>query len=72
MDIEKNLTWHPSFNNQIDIKDGNFEVTLTSAEDEIEIVCDWDYGYGGRGTERIALSRKLLESLLKELDNSIK
>ena len=68
MEIEKNLEWFPSFENQIDIKEKTF--TITIKQKELEIECDWDYGYGGRGTERMYLDLELLENLIAELRRS--
>ena len=66
--VEKNLTWEPSFPNQIDIEDDTFTVTLK--KDEVEIECSWDYGYGGRGTERMYIPLAELKALIKELEES--
>ena len=65
MEIDKNLEWEPNFDNQIDIEEGYFTITLTKKEVEIE--CSWDYGFGGRGTERMTMTLEQLEDLIKEL-----
>jgi hypothetical protein len=68
--IEKHV-WEPSFKNETWITsiNGKTEFTITLKEGEnIEICCDWDYGYGGRGSERMTISSKLLKELLKELN----
>ncbi len=33
----------------------------------MEIECDWDYGYGGRGTERMEIPVEQLKELIKDL-----
>jgi hypothetical protein len=66
--IEKHLTWEPDFANQIDIEDDTFTVTLK--KDEVEIECSWDYGWGGRGTERMYIPLAELKALIKELEES--
>lgn len=35
----------------VTISKDTFEIEIS--EKEIEIVCDWGHGYGGRGTERL-------------------
>lgn len=68
MKIKKYLEWEPNFDNQIDIEEGDFTITLTKKEVEIE--CRWDYGYVGRGTEIMSMSLEQLENLIKELKDS--
>lgn len=68
MKINRNLEWEPNFDNQIDIEEGDFTITLTKKE--VEIKCNWDYGYGGRGTERMSMTLEQLENLIKELKSS--
>jgi hypothetical protein len=68
MKIDRNLEWEPNFDNQIDIEEGDFTITLTKKEVEIE--CNWDYGYDGRGTERMSITLEQLENLIKELKSS--
>lgn len=67
--IEKYLDWKPSFKNEIWITDDNFTITLKEGGD-IEIMCNWDYGYGGRGTETMRLPVQMLKDLISELDAS--
>jgi len=71
--IEKHLDWEPSFRNEIWItkndKDCEFMVTLKNDHD-IEIEFSWDYGYGGRGSERMRIPLQTLKDLLKELEDS--
>lgn len=43
-----------------------FQITLKQGED-IEIEFTWDYGYGGRGTERMYVNPKILRELIDEL-----
>lgn len=68
MEIVKNLEWEPNFDNQINIEEGDFTITLTKKQ--IEIECNWDYGYGGRGIEVMSISLEQLENLIKELKDS--
>ena len=60
--IERNK-WQPNFPDETSIIDKRrqeqFEITLKQGED-IQIEFDWDYGYGGRGTERMSIPVKLL------------
>lgn len=66
--IEKHLDWEPNFANQIDIEDGTFTVTVK--KDEVEIECCWDYGWDGRGSERMFISLAELKTLIKEIEES--
>ena len=68
MEIEKNLHWFPSFRNEINVTDKTFQ--LTFKEGEIEIECSWDYGWGGRGTERMYIPFEQVRALMKELEDS--
>ena len=68
MEIDKNLEWEPSFDNQIDIEEGHFTITLTKKAVEIE--CNWDYGHGGKGVEIMSMGLEKLENLIKELKDS--
>lgn len=68
MKVEKHLDWFPSFKNQIDITTGKFEITLKNGD--VEILCDWDYGYGGRGSEWTSIPLVELKALIKELEDS--
>jgi hypothetical protein len=43
-----------------------FQITLKQGED-IEIEFTWDYGYEGRGTERMYVNPKILRELIDEL-----
>ena len=40
MIINKFLDWELAFNNEIDIEDGTFNITIK--KDEVEIECCWD------------------------------
>jgi len=68
MKITKKLDWEPNFNNEIDIEDGDFTISLNKKEVYIE--CSWDYGYGGRGIESVTIPLDKLEQLIEELKNS--
>ena len=35
---------------------------------EIEIVCDWNYGYDDRGIERIRIPTKVMKQLIEEIE----
>ena len=67
--IEKHK-WQPDFPDETWIVSeqgqDTFTITLKQGED-IEIEHDWDYGYGGRGCERIDIPVALLKELIKEL-----
>jgi len=73
LEIERHLDWKPNFKNEIWVTDkrgqDNFTITLKEGDD-IEILFDWDYGYGGRGSERMYLPVELLKDLITELENS--
>lgn len=62
--------YKPTFPDEIEIidkrKNEEFIITLSNGE-EIEISFNWDYGYGGRGTEQMYIPIKLLRGLLNEL-----
>ena len=67
--IEKHK-WQPNFKDETQVIDKRrqeeFQITLKQGED-IEIEFTWDYGYGGRGCERMNINPKLLRELLDEL-----
>lgn len=73
IEVEKHLDWSPSFKNEIWVTDkrkqDNFTITLKQGED-IEIEFNWDYGYGGRGTETMRLPVQMLKDLISELEAS--
>lgn len=48
------------------IEDDVFEIDIH--KDEVEIICDWDYGYASSGSERMTISRKKLLELLAKMD----
>lgn len=61
MDIIKHLDWKtPS----IEINDGAFNIDIT--EGRMDISCEWDYGYGGGGRERVSIPIHLFELLLEQ------
>jgi hypothetical protein len=64
MDIEEHLDWTEPC---IWVKHNTFDLDIR--EDEVEITCDWDYGWGGRGTERMFIDRKTLLGLMEKLDS---
>ena len=67
--IEKHK-WQPNFKDETWVidkrKQEEFQITLKQGED-IEIEFTWDYGYGGRGCERMNINPKVLRDLLDEL-----
>lgn len=68
MKVVRSLTWEPTFGNEIDIEEDAFTITLS--REAIEIVCDWDYGCGHRGTESFSMPINKLKDLIKELEAS--
>ena len=62
MNIKEHLDWEDP---RIYYEDGTFELDIS--KQEIEITCDWDYGWGGRGTERIYIPIGVLEELIKKI-----
>ena len=64
MKIEDNTNWEQ--NKCIWVEDGDFEINIE--KDEVEIICDWDHGYGGSGTKRMYINRKQLIALLSKMD----
>ncbi len=68
MEIVRHFDWFPDYKNQLDIIDKPIEINIT--RDEVEITCDWDYGWGGRGTERMFIPLAQLKALIKELEDS--
>ena len=62
MKIEKHLDWE---NPTIYYKEKAFELEIS--KDEIEITCQWDHGYGGRGTEIIRIPLTAIEGLINEI-----
>ena len=70
MKIEKHLNWAPSFKNQIDISTENFIIEIT--DEVVDITCQWDYGWGGRGSEYMSIPLFKLKELIAEVENSKK
>jgi hypothetical protein len=68
MKITKNLTWEPNFNNQIETEHKTFILTINKKE--VEINCNWDYGWAGRGSETMVLGLEELKQLINEIENS--
>jgi len=70
LEIEKHK-WEPDFRDETWITDKRrqeeFQITLKQGED-IEIEFNWDYGFGGRGSERTSIPVQLLKDLLAELN----
>ena len=66
--IEKHK-WQPNFPNETWIRDETNQRTFTMIlkEESIEIECEWDYGHGGRGTERMEIPVEQLMELIFEL-----
>jgi hypothetical protein len=64
MKIEDNTHWEQT--PCIWVEEREFQIDIQ--KDEVEIVCDWDHGYGGRGTERMVISRQKLLELLSKMD----
>lgn len=62
MKIEKQLNRDEPI---ITISEDTFEIEIS--EKEIEIVCDWDHGYGGRGTERLYIPTMVMKQLIEEI-----
>ena len=62
--------WQPDFENETCITDKKdsrtFTITLKQSGN-VEIECDWDYGYGGRGTEFMEIPLEKLKELINEL-----
>lgn len=49
----------------VTISKDTFEIEIS--EKEIEIVCDWDRGYGGRGIERLYIPTRVMKQLIEEI-----
>lgn len=67
MKIEKHLHWDEPI---IEIEKDCFTIEIN--ENEIKITCDWDYGYDGRGTERIYVPTKVIKQLIEEIEGAKK
>jgi hypothetical protein len=67
MKVNDNRWWSPY--PEIDIEQDDF--TITIREKEVEIGCSWDYGYGGRGTERVYIDRRKLIELLNLIEKPL-
>ena len=67
--IEKHK-WQPNFKDETwiisDDRDSSFQITLKQ-DNDIEIEFTWDYGYGGRGSERMYINPTQLRELMDEL-----
>jgi hypothetical protein len=61
MKITKHLDWK---NPSIEIEDGSFEIEITNKN--IDIMCSWDYGWAGRGSERVSIPLQLLRGLIDQ------
>lgn len=68
--IEKHI-WQPNFPNETWVidkhKQEEFQITLKQGCD-VEIEFSWDYGYGGRGNERMFIPIELLKELILEME----
>jgi hypothetical protein len=60
--IDKYLDWKDPV---IYLVDGVFNIEIY--KDKIEIECDWDYGWAGRGSETITIQLDILFDLIKEI-----
>jgi hypothetical protein len=64
MDITRHPDWRePS----IEISDKNFTIEIVS--NNVDIICDWDYGWGGRGSESVSIPLDIIETIIKEYRN---
>lgn len=64
MDIIKHLNWPPP---SIEINDGAFNIEII--EGSVDILCEWDYGWRGRGSERVSIPLDLIEAIISEYKN---
>jgi len=62
MNIEEHLDWGDP---RIYYRDRAFEIDISKKE--IEITCDWDYGWGEIETERIYIPLEVFEELIKKI-----
>jgi len=67
MNIAKHLNWTDP---QITISDDHFDIEISN--NEVEIICEWDYGHGGRGTERCYIPIEVLETALREYKEEVR
>lgn len=48
----------------IEIEEKSFNIEITG--EVMEITCQWDHGWGGRGTESCTIPLQLIEGLLAD------
>jgi len=48
----------------------NFDIVFE--DNEVTIECDWDYGYGGSGIERIVIPIETIERVIADYRNNIR
>lgn len=61
MKIIKHLDWRlPS----IEIDDGAFNIEITNGS--VDILCEWDHGWGGRGSESVSIPTQTIVDVLSE------
>lgn len=66
--IENNLDGY--FRPEIRLVDDPFDITIS--ENNVEIVCEWDHGWGGRGTESIDIPLDVLKDVIRQYEESLK
>lgn len=52
---------------EIYLEKKEFSVSIT--KEQIEITCEWDYGYDGRGKERVTVPTELIKSLIEKINS---
>lgn len=67
MNIIKHLDWKtPS----IEINDGAFNIEIIDGN--VDVLCEWDHGWGGRGVESMSIPLKVFEQLIAQYNEAIK
>ena len=66
MKIVKSLHWTVP---QIEVDDGAFNFEIV--DNTVNILCEWDYGYNGRGSEHTSIPLHVFEEIIREYKTAV-
>ena len=66
MKVGRHLDWPVP---QIEIDDGAFNFEITG--NTVNIMCEWDYGYNGRGSEHTSIPLHVFEEIIREYKTAV-
>ena len=67
MNIVKHLNWTDPL---INISDDSFDIDISNGE--VDIVCEFDYGYSFRGRECVSIPIEVFEAALREYKEEVR